>query len=86
MSQDRPSEEQIRSRAYEIYLKRGGQPGNETDDWLQAEYELIQLPTANVATLEPSLLKDPVHHPKTLVRIVRAALMLAVAAGSLTKR
>ena len=34
------SHEQIRWRAYEIYLERGGFPGNELDDWLQAEREL----------------------------------------------
>jgi hypothetical protein len=33
-------EEQIRNRAYEIYLQRGGQPGSEMEDWLQAEREL----------------------------------------------
>jgi hypothetical protein len=33
-------EEEIRRRAYEIYLERGGQPGGELDDWLQAEREL----------------------------------------------
>lgn len=32
--------EEIRRRAYEIYLERGGQPGHELDDWLQAEREL----------------------------------------------
>jgi hypothetical protein len=32
--------EEIRLRAYEIYLQRGGLPGNELDDWLQAEGEL----------------------------------------------
>jgi hypothetical protein len=32
--------EEIRGRAYEIYLGRGGQPGGELDDWLQAEREL----------------------------------------------
>jgi len=35
-----PSLEEIRLRAYEIYLERGGIPGNELDDWLQAEREL----------------------------------------------
>ena len=34
------SEQEIRQRAYEIYLKRGGQPGSELEDWLQAEREL----------------------------------------------
>ena len=33
-------EEEIRNRAYEIYLQRGGQPGYELEDWLQAEREL----------------------------------------------
>jgi hypothetical protein len=31
--------EEIRRRAYEIYLERGEQPGRELDDWLQAERE-----------------------------------------------
>jgi len=35
-----PDLEQIRLRAYEIHLERGGLPGNELDDWLQAEREL----------------------------------------------
>ena len=33
-------EEEIRNRAYEIYLRRGEQPGYELEDWLQAEREL----------------------------------------------
>ena len=32
--------EEIRLRAYEIHLQRGGFRGNELDDWLQAELEL----------------------------------------------
>jgi hypothetical protein len=35
-----PDIEEIRLRAYEIHLERGGFPGNELDDWLQAEREL----------------------------------------------
>ena len=35
-----PSDEEIRRRAYEIYLERGGLPGDEIDDWLRAEREL----------------------------------------------
>lgn len=35
-----PSHEEIRRRAYEIYLERDGFGGNELDDWLQAEAEL----------------------------------------------
>ena len=37
---DSAREEEIRNRAYEIYLQRGEQPGDEVDDWLQAEREL----------------------------------------------
>jgi len=33
-------EQEIRNRAYEIYLQRGGQSGYELEDWLQAEREL----------------------------------------------
>jgi hypothetical protein len=35
-----PGHEEIRRRAFEIYLEREGQGGNELDDWLQAEAEL----------------------------------------------
>jgi hypothetical protein len=31
--------EEIRRRAYEIYLERGKQSGRDADDWLQAEQE-----------------------------------------------
>jgi hypothetical protein len=34
------NDEKIRLRAYDIYLERGGTPGLELDDWLQAEREL----------------------------------------------
>ena len=33
-------EQQIRDRAYEIYLQRGAQHGYELEDWFQAEREL----------------------------------------------
>jgi len=34
-------EEEIRRRAYEIYLARGGEPGHDLEDWLQAEREVV---------------------------------------------
>jgi Protein of unknown function (DUF2934) len=37
-----PLEEQIRRRAYELYLERGGEDGSELDDWLQSEAEIKQ--------------------------------------------
>ena len=36
----RPTAEQIRMRAYEIYLERGDARGEAISDWLQAEAEL----------------------------------------------
>jgi hypothetical protein len=35
-----PTHEQIARRAYEIFLARGGHPGNPEQDWQQAEREL----------------------------------------------
>jgi hypothetical protein len=35
-----PSEQQIRERAYEIFLRRNGGPGDAHSDWAQAEREL----------------------------------------------
>lgn len=34
-----PPEEQIRGRAYELYVEHGSQPGDAVADWLQAERE-----------------------------------------------
>ncbi len=33
-------QEQIRTRAYEIYCERNGQPGNAVEDWVRAEQEI----------------------------------------------
>jgi len=35
-----PTQEEIRVRAYEIYLSRAPEEGNEIEDWLQAEREI----------------------------------------------
>jgi hypothetical protein len=37
-----PLEEQVRRRAYELYVLRGNQSGSELDDWLQAEEEILR--------------------------------------------
>ena len=34
-------EERIRRRAYEIHKRRGGRPGSELDDWLEAERAVL---------------------------------------------
>jgi hypothetical protein len=35
-------EEQVRQRAYELYVTRGDEAGSELDDWLQAEEEVLR--------------------------------------------
>ena len=48
-----PTREEIELRAYEIYLKRGGEKGNELDDWFAAEKELTESP--QIDTHEPAV-------------------------------
>ena len=35
-------EDQIRERAYELYERRGKQDGNELEDWLKAEADILE--------------------------------------------
>jgi hypothetical protein len=35
------TEDDVRRRAYELYVERGNNPGDEVSDWLQAERELL---------------------------------------------
>ncbi|HWK08888.1 MAG TPA: DUF2934 domain-containing protein [Vicinamibacterales bacterium] len=37
----RPSHPEVAARAYELYLERGATDGHDTEDWLQAESELV---------------------------------------------
>jgi hypothetical protein len=53
MQENRSIEEQTRTRAYELYLRRGCQHGNDMNDWLQAEYEVRQLPSHSISQLQP---------------------------------
>ncbi|HUJ09549.1 MAG TPA: DUF2934 domain-containing protein [Verrucomicrobiae bacterium] len=70
-----PTPEQISARAYQIYLERGRIPGHEMDDWLQAEYELMQLPVRKLAEMEPQFqIARGKPKRKTLVDLVRASL------------
>lgn len=34
-------EDEIRRRAYELYLERGSVPGNQEEDWIAAEREVL---------------------------------------------
>ena len=52
MKFNRPTEEQIRIRAGEIFHKHGSQPEHDMDNWLQAEYELMKLPIRKIAELD----------------------------------
>ena len=36
-------DEQIRSRAYQLYEQRGSSSGCELQDWLQAESEILEI-------------------------------------------
>lgn len=51
----RPTEEDIAFRAHQIFLERGATPGQDLDDWLQAEREL----TAAAEGLKPSRMDAP---------------------------
>ena len=70
------SERDIAARAYQIYLERGCQSGHEVDDWLQAEYELRQLPVQKLAELPPPKSARGGSKRKTLLDVVHLALTL----------
>ncbi len=73
MSVTQPTQAQIAARAYELYVQRGRQDGYEMDDWLQAEYELMQMPMDKIAEMDAPKAKDRKH--RSLVNVVRAAMM-----------
>lgn len=71
-----PDHEQIAARAYKIYLERDRQPGHEMDDWLQAEYELMQLPVDRLAKVKTKVPPRGAHHARrSIVEVVRSALL-----------
>jgi hypothetical protein len=72
----RPTKEQIRNRAREIFIEHDSQPGHDVDNWLQAEYELTQLPVHKIAELAPLKFKQDKVHKSPLVFLVHAALLL----------
>ena len=50
-----PTREEIALRAYEIYLERGGAPGQELEDWTRAERELMEKNSKPRRKLGPKL-------------------------------
>ena len=75
-----PTDAEIRQRAEEIFLARGGRPGREIDDWLQAEYELARLPVNQLAKLAAPKSK---RSQLAVAKVVQAALLLG--AGGLLR-
>ncbi len=80
VSVNTPTEEQIRKRAYEIYLQRGCQHGHDRDDWLQAEYELLQLPVRKLAQLPLPKSRTSGARKGSIVALVQMAMVLGSAA------
>ena len=78
----RPSRDAIAKRAHEIYCARGSRPGQEKDDWLQAEYELLQLPLREIAALPTpgpvtgKKAKAAAMGASALILLVQSALLL----------
>lgn len=42
VAKNQPTQEQIALRAYQIFLERGATPGNEFEDWVEAERQLLE--------------------------------------------
>jgi hypothetical protein len=76
-----PTEEQIQARAHQIYLERGCEPGHDIDDWLQAEYELMQLPTQKIAELDPSAIEQETASNLRLILLVNEVMSLQRRSG-----
>jgi hypothetical protein len=74
MTVQRPTPAQIAARAYQIYLERGRVSGHDTDDWLQAEYELMQLPVRKIAEIEPAPAPRDRSKRRSIVDLVRAVM------------
>jgi hypothetical protein len=72
-----PTQEEIAQRAKQIFQDRGSQSGHEVDDWLQAEYELVQLPVNKIAEIAPAQANKGRIRNSALVSIVQFALFLS---------
>ena len=40
LGENHPNQDELARRAYELYQARGGEPGHELEDWLDAEQEV----------------------------------------------
>jgi hypothetical protein len=78
MTVKRPTHNEIAARAYQIWLEQGRPDGHDLDHWLQAEYELMQLPIEEIAKLKPPVAQSTraSSRKRSVVDVVRAAMML----------
>lgn len=56
MAKHDPTEEEVRERAYAIFLARGQEHGRDTEDWLEAEAELRS--NSDLDLSEPEFLRS----------------------------
>jgi hypothetical protein len=68
-----PTPEETRSGAYQVYPARFSALGHDLDDWLQAEYEMMQLPLHKIAELEANAIES---NNLTLFSLARLGLPL----------
>jgi hypothetical protein len=53
------SKDAIAHRAYELYVERGVEPGNEVDDWVKAEKELLgEVPVRPAKAKSPQQIRN----------------------------
>jgi hypothetical protein len=74
MKENRPTHQEIAARAYQIFLERGRAHGHDRDDWLQAEYELMQLPVRKIAELSAAKKPDEKIKLSSIINVVQTAL------------
>lgn len=76
MKLQHPTDQEIRNHAAQIFVQNGCVPGHDVDNWLQAEYELMQLPVHKIAELAPVKVKRGAAIRAPLVFLIHAALLL----------
>jgi hypothetical protein len=75
MTNKRPTHEEIAARAHQIYMESDCLPGHDLDNWLQAEYELMQLPVRELAKLPPPAPSKGKPKHKSVIEVVRLAML-----------
>ena len=50
---DLPSHDEISARAYALYEARGARHGDDLNDWLEAEHELLQEQSERIFDVRP---------------------------------